>query len=197
MEVDSDGGILVSAEGTTWMLSPAAVTSVTDPDPQQSTASGDMGSEDPLGTKLWHKSIESLSKDEQSKSKRVKPLKRMKTDLLRGCLKFSRPLTKRDEQFNVIYVTQPKTAPRNEQKYSSTAQVRSIIPEICLLTIAVDFFSSGLFSLLRDFQRQAHEQEDRGLLNAAQSDDLLRLKEILDANPERVLFFLHSFYFCR
>lgn len=97
MEVDSDGGILVSVEGTTWMLSPAAVTSVTDPDPQQSTASGDMGSEDPLGTKLWHKSIESLSKDEQSKSKRVKPLKRMITDLLRGWLKFSRPLTKRDE----------------------------------------------------------------------------------------------------
>ena len=97
MKVDSDGGILVSVEGTTWMLSPAAVTSVTDPDPQQSTASGDMGSEDPLGTKLWHKSIESLSKDEQSKSKRVKPLKRMIADLLRGWLKFSRPLTKRDE----------------------------------------------------------------------------------------------------
>ena len=68
-----------------------------------------------------------------------------------------------------------------------------IIPEICLLTIAVDFFSSGFFSL----QRQAHEQEDRGLVNAAQSNNLLRLKEILDADPERVLFFLHSFYFCR
>nr|XP_058964216.1 E3 ubiquitin-protein ligase MIB2-like isoform X3 [Pocillopora verrucosa] len=88
LEVDSDGGILVSVEGTTWMLSPAAVTSVTDPDPQQSTVSGDMGSEDPL----------------------------------------------------------------------------------------------GLFSL----QRQAHEQEDRGLVNAAQSNNLLRLKEILDANPERI-----------
>ena len=73
----------------------------------------------------------------------------------------------------------------------------SIIPEICFLTIAVDSFSLGFFSLLRDFQRQAHEQEDRGLVNAAQSNNLLRLKEILDANPERVLFFLHSFYFCR
>ena len=72
-----------------------------------------------------------------------------------------------------------------------------IIPEICLLTIAVDFFPSGFFSLLRDFQRQAHEQEDRGLVNAAQSNNLLRLMEILDANPEWVLFFLHSFYFFR
>ena len=97
LEVDSDGDVLVSVEGTRWMLSPASVTSVTDPDPQQLTEAGDMGSEDPLGTKLWHKSIESLSKDEQSKSKRVKPLKRMITDLLRGWLKFSRPLTKRDE----------------------------------------------------------------------------------------------------
>ena len=73
--------------------------------------------------------------------------------------------------------------------------MRSIIPEICLLTIAVDFFSSGFFSLLRDFQRQAHEQEDRGLVNAAQSNNLLRLKEILDADPERVLFFFRSFFF--
>ena len=117
----------------------------------------------------------------------------MKTDLLRGWFKFSRPLTKRDEQFKVIYVTQSKTALRNEKKYSLTAHVISIIPEFCLLTIAVVFFSSGLFSL----QRQAHEQEDRGLVNAAQSNNLLRLKEILDANPERVLFFSHSFYFCR
>ena len=66
-----------------------------------------------------------------------------------------------------------------------------IIQEICLLTIAVDFFPSGLFSL----QRQAHEQEDRGLVNAAQSNNLLRLKEILDADPERVFFFFHSFFF--
>ena len=183
----------MSVEGTTWMLSPAAVTSVTDPDPQQSTVSGDMGSEDPLGTELWHKSIKSLIKDGYSNSKRVKPLKRMKTDLLRGWFKFSRPLTKRDEQFKVIYVTQSKTALRIEKKYSLTAHVISIIPEFCLLTITVVFFSSGLFSL----QRQAHEQEDRGLVNAAQSNNLLRLKEILDANPERVLFFFHSFYFCR
>ena len=110
----------------------------------------------------------------------------MKTDLLRGWFKFSRPLTKRDEQFKVIYVTQSKTALRNEKKYSLTAHAISIIPEFCLLTITVVFFSSGLFSL----QRQAHEQEDRGLVNAAQSHNLLRLKEILDANPERVLFFL-------
>ena len=61
LEVDSDGDVLVSVEGTRWMLSPASVTSVTDPDPQQLTEAGDMGSEDPLGTKLWHTCIESLS----------------------------------------------------------------------------------------------------------------------------------------
>ena len=78
MEVDSDGDILVSAEGTTWMLSPAAVTSVTDPDPQHSTEAGDMGSEDPLGTELWHTCIESFSKNGQSRSKTVKPVRRTK-----------------------------------------------------------------------------------------------------------------------
>nr|XP_058964207.1 E3 ubiquitin-protein ligase MIB2-like isoform X3 [Pocillopora verrucosa] len=92
LEVDNDGDILVSVEGTRWMLSPAAVTSVTDPDLQQSTEACDMGSEDPL----------------------------------------------------------------------------------------------GLFSLFRDLLRQAHEQEAHGLVNAAQSNRLSRLIEILDANPERI-----------
>ncbi|XP_066023099.1 E3 ubiquitin-protein ligase MIB2-like isoform X3 [Pocillopora verrucosa] len=92
LEVDSDGDVLVSVEGTRWMLSPASVTSVTDPDPQQLTEAGDMGSEDPL----------------------------------------------------------------------------------------------GLFSLFRDFLRQAREREEPGLVNAAGSNNLLRLKEILDANPEQI-----------
>ena len=86
MEVDSDGGVLVSVEGTKWMLSPAAVTSVTDPDPQQSTEAGDMDSEDPLGTKLWHTCIESPSKNGQSRSKRVKPVRRMKTTVTKSRL---------------------------------------------------------------------------------------------------------------
>ena len=50
------------------MLSPAAVTSVTDPEPQQLTEAGDVGSEDPSGTKLQHKCIESYSKNGQSRS---------------------------------------------------------------------------------------------------------------------------------
>ena len=32
-------------------------------------------------------------------------------------------------------------------------------------------------------------------MNAAGSNNLLRLKEILDANPEQVPFFFHSFSF--
>ena len=86
LEVDSDGDVLVSVEGTRWMLSPASVTSVTDPDPQQLTEAGDMGSEDPLGTKLWHTCIESLSKNGQSRSKRVKSTKRTKTTMTRSRL---------------------------------------------------------------------------------------------------------------
>ena len=50
------------------MLSPAAVTSVTDPEPQQLTEAGDVGNEDPSGTKLQHKCIESYSKNGQSRS---------------------------------------------------------------------------------------------------------------------------------
>ena len=58
------------------------------------------------------------------------------------------------------------------------------------------FFSSGLFSLFRDFLRQAHEQAEPGLVFAAQSNNLSRVKEILDANPERVhFFFFNSFCF--
>ena len=86
LEVDSDGDVLVSVEGTRWMLSPASVTSVTDPDPQQLTEAGDMGSEDPLGTKLWHTCIESLSKNGQSRSKRVKSTKRTKTIMTKSRL---------------------------------------------------------------------------------------------------------------
>ena len=86
LEVDSDGDVLVSVEGTRWMLSPASVTSVTDPDPQQLTEAGDMGSEDPLGTKLWHTCIESLSKNGQSRSKRVKSTKRTKTTMTKSRL---------------------------------------------------------------------------------------------------------------
>ena len=86
LEVDSDGDVLVSVEGTRWMLSPASVTSVTDPDPQQLTEAGDMGSEDPLGTKLWQTCIESLSKNGQSRSKRVKSTKRTKTTMTRSRL---------------------------------------------------------------------------------------------------------------
>ena len=81
LEVDNDGDILVSVEGTRWMLSPAAVTSVTDPDLQQSTEACDMGSEDPLGTELGYNRIESVSKNGQSR--RVKPLKRMKMSVTR------------------------------------------------------------------------------------------------------------------
>ena len=43
--------------------------------------------------------------------------------------------------------------------------------------------------------RQAREREEPGLVNAAGSNNLLRLKEILDANPEQVPFFFHSFSF--
>ena len=86
LEVDSDGDVLVSVEGTRWMLSPASVTSVTDPDPQQLTEAGDMGSEDPSGTKLWHTCIESLSKNGQSRSKRVKSTKRTKTTMTKSRL---------------------------------------------------------------------------------------------------------------
>ena len=86
LEVDSDGDVLVSVEGTRWMLSPASVTSVTDPDPQQLTKAGDMNSEDPLGTKLWHTCIESLSKNGQSSSKRVKSTKRTKTTMTKSRL---------------------------------------------------------------------------------------------------------------
>ena len=86
LEVDSDGDVLVSVEGTRWMLSPASVTSVTDPDPQQLTEAGDMGSEDHLGTKLWHKCIESLSKNGQSRSKRVKSTKHTKTTMTKSPL---------------------------------------------------------------------------------------------------------------
>ena len=86
LEVDSDGDVLVSVEGTRWMLSPASVTSVTDPDPQQLTEAGDMGSEDPLCTKLWHTCIESLSKNGQSRSKRVKSAKRTKTIMTKSRL---------------------------------------------------------------------------------------------------------------
>lgn len=48
LEVDGTGDLVVSVEGDKWMLNPAAVTCVTDPEPGQSPTDG--SSEDPLGT---------------------------------------------------------------------------------------------------------------------------------------------------
>ena len=110
------------------------------------------------------------------------------SDWLRWKHEFSRPFPKRDKQFNVIYVTQSKTALRNKKTNSFKAQIISVV----FFTTTVEFFFPGLFSLFRDLLRQAHEQEAHGLVNAAQSNNLSRLIEILDANPERVPFFFHS-----
>ena len=41
---------MVSVEGDRWMLNPAAVTYVTDPETSQTESGGDEISEDPLGT---------------------------------------------------------------------------------------------------------------------------------------------------
>lgn len=50
LEVDGDGDILTLVEGDEWMLNPAAVTYVTEPEPSQSMGSNDDGNEaDPLG----------------------------------------------------------------------------------------------------------------------------------------------------
>ena len=49
LEVDGNGDILALVEGDKWMLNPAAVTYVTEPDPSQSSGSSDESNEDPLG----------------------------------------------------------------------------------------------------------------------------------------------------
>ena len=50
LEVDGDGDILTLVEGDEWMLNPAAVTYVTEPEPSQSMGSNDDSNDaDPLG----------------------------------------------------------------------------------------------------------------------------------------------------
>ncbi|XP_020622118.1 E3 ubiquitin-protein ligase MIB2-like isoform X3 [Orbicella faveolata] len=49
LEVDGNGDILTLVEGDKWMLSPSAVTYVTEPEPSQSMNSSDESNEDPLG----------------------------------------------------------------------------------------------------------------------------------------------------
>ena len=52
LEIDSNGDLVVSVEDDRWMLNPAAVTYVTEPQPQQTMgAASDTSDEDPLGTK--------------------------------------------------------------------------------------------------------------------------------------------------
>ena len=50
LEVDGNGDILTLVEGDKWMLNPAAVTYVTEPDPSQCMGRSDESNEaDPLG----------------------------------------------------------------------------------------------------------------------------------------------------
>lgn len=49
LEVDGNGDIVTLVEGDKWMLNPAAVTYVTEPEPSQSMGSSDESNEDPLG----------------------------------------------------------------------------------------------------------------------------------------------------
>ncbi|XP_078384514.1 uncharacterized protein LOC144666947 isoform X2 [Oculina patagonica] len=49
LEVDGSGDLVVSVEGDKWMMNPAAVTYVTEPEPGQSPGSDDASGEDPLG----------------------------------------------------------------------------------------------------------------------------------------------------
>ena len=49
LEVDGNGDILTLVEEDKWMLSPSAVTYVTEPEPSQSMNSSDESNEDPLG----------------------------------------------------------------------------------------------------------------------------------------------------
>ena len=51
-EVDGDGDLVILVDGDSWMLNPAAVTYVTEPEPGQTTGSSDTSSEDPLGNLL-------------------------------------------------------------------------------------------------------------------------------------------------
>jgi len=55
LEVDGNGDILTLVEGDKWMLNPAAVTYVTEPEPSQS--SSDESNEDPLGEKTAFQNI--------------------------------------------------------------------------------------------------------------------------------------------
>lgn len=48
-EVDGDGDLVVLVDGDSWMLNPAAVTYVTEPEPGQTMGSRGTSSEDPLG----------------------------------------------------------------------------------------------------------------------------------------------------
>ena len=43
---------MVSVEGDNWMLNPAAVTYVTDPEPDEEPSGSNGSSDDPLGTTL-------------------------------------------------------------------------------------------------------------------------------------------------
>ena len=57
LEVDGNGDILTLVEGDKWMLNPAAVTYVTEPDPSQSSAAGssdESNEADPLGEDTVH-----------------------------------------------------------------------------------------------------------------------------------------------
>lgn len=49
LEVDGTGDLVVSVEGDKWMLNPAAVTYVTDPEPGQTPIVSEDSNEDPLG----------------------------------------------------------------------------------------------------------------------------------------------------
>ena len=49
LEVDGTGDLLVLSEGDKWMLNPAAVTCVSDPDHAQTSDDEDNSTEDPLG----------------------------------------------------------------------------------------------------------------------------------------------------
>ncbi|KAJ7389167.1 E3 ubiquitin-protein ligase mib2 [Desmophyllum pertusum] len=53
LEVDGNGNLVTLVEGDRWMLNPAAVTYVTEPEPGQSQGSSDASSEDPLGLGLF------------------------------------------------------------------------------------------------------------------------------------------------
>ena len=50
LDVDGNGDLVVLVEGDRWLLNPAAVTRVTDPEVVHGTSDSDHASEIPLGT---------------------------------------------------------------------------------------------------------------------------------------------------